>query len=219
MGKNIDTLGKLFNSYNQASQYARDNAGKLNETIGRVVDVEDPDERGRVRVVINEVDPKVLEAQGFPQGDAAETESDWIDPYPAFKGKQSPDLVGMKVKIQPSQGDPNQMVFGDVVYDIPNDPKAKMPVTSNMTRLPTYPSGQLPPATKENVGCVIVETGGPQGFDWLMVCLNRGGYKWVRHTDRLHYHTGQLPDSDGDSEARTYDDIIVTTDGPLEGSD
>jgi len=71
---------------------------------------------------------------------------------------------------------------------------------------------------------MIVELGGPQGFDWLMVCLNRGGYKWVRHSDRLHYHTGQLPDNDSegngpDDQARTYDDIIVTTDSPLEGSD
>jgi hypothetical protein len=94
-----------------------------------------------------------------------------------------------------------------------------------MTRLPCYPAGQLPPATEDNVGCLIIELGGPQGYDWLMVCLKRaGGYKWVRHADRLHYHTGQLPDNDSeangpDTQSRTYDDIIVTTGEPREGSD
>ncbi len=220
MGKNIDILGKYFNSYNQASQYARDNAGILRETAGRVIDVEDPEELGRIRVVLREVDPKYLEQNGYPQGAAKETESDWINPFPAFKGKQPKSLLDKRVKIMPSQGDPNKMIFGDVLYDIDDDPTIKeIPNTSNMTRLPVYKAGELPPATKENVGCVIVEQGGPQGFDWLMVCLNRGGYKWVRHSDRLHYHTGQLPDGDGDPEARTYDDIIVTTGSPLEGSD
>jgi uncharacterized protein YjbJ (UPF0337 family) len=210
-GRNLELLGRLLNNYNQAAQYARDNAGKLQETVGRVVDVDDPKEEGRIRVVINEVDPKVLEAQGFPQGDAKETESDWIEPNPAFKGKQPKSLVGLKVKIQPKQGDPNQMVFGDVVYDKADDPKAKMPDSSNMTRLPVYKAGELPPATKENVGCVIVESGGPQGYDWLMVCLNRGGYKWVRHIDRLHIHQSQEPDSHGDSEGKVNDDVEATT--------
>lgn len=220
MGKNIETLGKYFNSYNQASQYARDNAGILRETAGRVIDVEDPEELGRIRVVLREVDPKYLEENAYPQGDATETESDWINPFPAFKGKQPKSLLEKRVKIMPSQGDPNKMIFGDVLYDIDDDPTIKeIPNSSNMTRLPVYAAGELPPATKENVGCVIVEQGGPQGFDWLMVCLNRGGYKWVRHIDRLHYHDGQLPDSDGDAEKRTYDAVTATTDSPKEGSD
>jgi len=57
-----------------------------------------------------------------------------------------------------------------------------------------------------------------------MVCLNRGGYKWVRHIDRLHYHDGQLPDNDSESngpdqEARTWDAVTATTGSPKEGSD
>lgn len=227
MGKNIDILGKYFNSYNQASQYARDNAGILRETAGRVVDVEDPDELGRIRVVLREVDPKYLDENEYPQGGATETESDWINPFPAFKGKQPKSLVGKRVKIMPSQGDPNKMIFGDVLYDIDDDPTIKeIPNTSNMTRLPVYKAGELPPATKENIGCVIVEEGGPQGYDWLMVCLKRaGGYKWVRHIDRLHYHDGQLPDNDpglgssNDTQNRTYDAVTATTGGPFEGTD
>jgi len=229
MGRNVELFGKLLNNYNQAAQYARDNAGTLKETAGRVIDVDDPEGLGRVRVVLREVDPKYLEANGLPQGEAKGTESDWINPFPAFKGKQPKSLLEKRVKIMPSQGDPNKMVFGDVLFDKDDDPTIKeMPNTSNMTRLPVYKAGELPPAARENVGCVIVEQGGPQGYDWLMVCLNRGGYKWVRHIDRLHYHDGQLPDTDNDSEGngpdtsteqRTYDAVTATTGSPREGSD
>lgn len=227
MGKNIETLGKYFNSYNQASQYARDNAGILRETAGRVIDVEDPEELGRIRVVLREVDPKYLEENAYPQGGATETESDWINPFPAFKGKQPKSLLEKRVKIMPSQGDPNKMIFGDVLYDIDDDPTIKeIPNSSNMTRLPVYKAGELPPATKENVGCVIVEEAGPNGNDWLMVCLKRyGDYKWVRHIDRLHYHDGQLPDNDpgdnssNDTQNRTWDAVTETTNDEKEGTD
>lgn len=227
MGRNLEQFGKLLNNYNQAAQYARDNAGTLKETAGRVIDVEDPEEMGRVRVVLREVDPKYLEENGLPQGGAAETESDWINPFPAFKGKQPKSLLEKRVKIMPSQGDPNKMIFGDVLYDIDDDPTIKeMPNTSNMTRLPVYKAGELPPATKENVGCVIVEEAGPNGNDWLMVCLKRyGDYKWVRHIDRLHYHDGQLPDNDpgdnssNDTQNRTWDAVTETTNDEKEGTD
>jgi len=227
MGRNLEQFGKLLNNYNQAAQYARDNAGILRETAGRVIDVEDPEEMGRVRVVLREVDPKYLEENGLPQGDAQETESDWINPFPAFKGKQPKSLLEKRVKIMPSQGDPNKMIFGDVLYDIDDDPTIKeMPNTSNMTRLPVYKAGELPPATKENVGCVIVEEAGPNGNDWLMVCLKRyGDYKWVRHIDRLHYHDGQLPDNDpgdassNDTQNRTWDATTETTNDEKEGTD
>jgi len=227
MGRNLEQFGKLLNNYNQASQYARDNAGTLKETAGRVIDVEDPEEMGRIRVVLREVDPKYLEENGLPQGGAAETESDWINPFPAFKGKQPKSLLEKRVKIMPSQGDPNKMIFGDVLYDIDDDPTIKeMPNTSNMTRLPVYKTDELPPATKENVGCVIVEEAGPNGNDWLMVCLKRyGDYKWVRHIDRLHYHDGQLPDNDpgdnssNDTQNRTWDAVTETTNDEKEGTD
>jgi hypothetical protein len=87
-----------------------------------------------------------------------------------------------------------------------------MPDNSSMTRLPCYPSGNLPDATAENVGCVIVETGGFQGLDWLTVCLKRsGGYKWVNMMDRLHTHDSQVNDSRGDREGLVNDDTKATT--------
>ena len=224
MGKNIEILGQYFNSYNQASQYARDNAGILRETAGRVIDIEDPLEQGRIRVVLREVDPKYLEENGYPQGAATETESDWINPFPAFKGKQPKSLLEKRVKIMPSQGDPNKMIFGDVLYDIDDDPTIKeIPNSSNMTRLPIYKAGELPPPTAENIGCVVVEEGGPCSSDWLCVCLKRrGSYYWVRHIDINHIHQDQddgiqPPDGAGDGEEPVdegpiWDKVAPTTD-------
>lgn len=223
---NLDQLaGILLRSFRGAQQ-AANLSGQMMNTYGTVIDVDDPDEEGRVRVILDEVNPDFLRGKDFEQA-GEPTETDWIHPIVPLKGKQPQALVDKKarVPIVPRNGDPNRLNFGDPVYDPGEFEKAEQPMNSAMTRLPVYPSGELPPATEENIGCVIVEQGGPQGFDWLMVCLNRGGYKWVRHTDRLHYHTGQLPDNDpgdassNDTQNRTYDDIIVTTDSPLEGTD
>lgn len=222
-GHNLDQLAGIMLKSFRGAQQAANLSGQMQNTYGTIVDVEDPDEEGRVRVTLDEVNPEFLQGKDFEQSGEA-TETDWIYPIVPMKGKQPKALVGARVPIIPRNGDPNRLNFGDPVYDPNEFKKAKQPKNSAMTRLPCYPAGELPPASEENVGCMIVELGGPQGFDWLMVCLNRGGYKWVRHTDRLHYHTGQLPDNDSeangpDNQARTYDDIIVTTDAPLEGSD
>lgn len=204
---------------------------------GVIVDVNDPEDRGRVKVIFDAMNGKdVPQAEGTGDeyirariANGADT-SHWIDTSPAFKGKQPPGLIGKRVNIVVTNGQYQYAILQDVVFDPQtlteeSGGKLKMPDNSSMTRLPCYPSGQLPPASIENVGCIIVELGGPQGDDWLMVCLKRaGGYKWVRHIDRLHYHTGQLADNDTegngpDSESRTYDDVIQTTGSPKEGSD
>lgn len=196
----------------------------------KVVDVEDPQERGRVRVLFDSVNYKEI-AQVTGAGEysksrdgKAEYLSHWIDTSPAFKGRQPEGLIGKRVNIILSNAQYPYAILQDVLHDkeLLTDEaanKLEIPNNSPMSRLPVYSSGKLPPATKENVGCIIVETGGPQGDDWLMVCLKRGGkYMWVRHIDRLHYHTGQLPDSRGDREKRTYDSTVETTGSPKEGS-
>lgn len=222
---NIARLGALLQYTARGAQKAQDLSNQLPPTYGEIIDINDPQSRGRVRVILDEVNPKILEEKGFAQGGGKPSESDWIEPLNPFKGLQPKDLIGKRVPIIPRNGDPNRLSFGAPVHDPNEAKKAKPPANSDMTRLPVYPSGSLPPADEENIGCVIVEKGGPQGYDWLMVCLKRaGGYKWVRHSDRLHYHTGQLPDNDSevngpDNQARTYDDIIVTTGAPKEGSD
>ena len=198
---------------------------------GTIVDVNDAEERGRVRVIFDAMNAKdipQIEGAGYFSGERegdSSNYSHWVDVAPAFVGKQPAGLIGKRVNIVLSNGQYPYAVLNDVVYDPQNLVKdaasqLEQPNNSPMTRLPCYPSSELPPATKENVGCIIVELGGPQGDDWLMVCLKRmGGYMWVRHIDRLHYHTGQLPDSDGDIELRTFDDTIETTASPLEGFD
>jgi hypothetical protein len=210
--RSIDELaGILLHSFRGAQQ-AASLSGKMQNTYGTVVDVNDPEELGRVRVVLDQTNPEFLRGKDFEQeGEASET--DWIYPTVPFKGKQPQALVDKKarVPIVPRDGDPNRLNFGDPVYDPNEFEKAEQPMNSAMTRLPVYPAGQLPPAAKENVGCMIVEEGGPQGYDWLMVCLNRGGYKWVRHVDRLHIHQSQVSDSRGDREGRVNDDVEATT--------
>lgn len=199
-------------------------------------DVDDPQNRGRVRVLFDAMNykdiPQVEGAGEYSNERDGEEEylSHWIDVSPAFAGKQPKGLLGKRVNIQLSNGQYQYAVLQDVVHDpelLTSSSAAalELPNNSSMTRLPVYNSGELPPASKENVGCTLIETGGPQGDDWLMVCLKRGGsYKWVRHIDRLHYHTGQVPDNDNedngpDKQGRTYDSTIQTTAGPLEGSD
>lgn len=189
---------------------------------GTVVDVDDPENRGRVRVLYYDSDPDIPQVSGA--GDLAKRRectdadiSEWIDTSPAFMGKQPPGLVGKHVNIAVSNGQHQYAVMEDVLFDPQNlatdaKNKVEMPNNSSMTRLPVYPSGQMPPATAENVGCLIIEDGGFDGMQWLSVCLQRsGGYKWVNLMDRLHIHDSQASDSHGDAEGTVNDDTHATT--------
>jgi hypothetical protein len=189
---------------------------------GTVVSVDDPKELGRVKVVFDDMNPDVPQALGAGQysdkrvGKEPDS-SHWIDVSPAFKGKQPKGLVGKRVNISPSNGQYQYAILQDVLYDPQLMAKGvggnmEMPNNSSMTRLPVYGSGDLPPATEENVGCVIVEDGGFDGMQWLSVCLKRsGGYTWVNLMDRLHIHDSQANDSHGDSEGTVNDDTHATT--------
>jgi len=126
-----------------------------------------------------------------------------------------------------SNGQYQYALLQDVLYD-PDllaqkaKNKLKVPDNSSMTRLPVYSSGDLPPATAENHGCMVVESGGPMQSDWLCVCLRRNGkYLWVRHVDLAHGHAGQndssqLPDTGGDGQqpiknVSVWDNVFPTT--------
>ena len=183
---------------------------------GTIVDVDDPEERGRVRVVFDDMNPDIPQVSGA--GDWSKErigeepdKSHWIDTSPAFKGKQPKGLVGKRVNIAASNGQYQYAVLQDVMFDPQllaknKQKKLDMPNNSSMTRLPVYGSGELPPASEENHGCMVIEEGGPMSSDWLCVCLKRSGkYIWVRHVDLQHGHAGendgkQPADSDGDSE-------------------
>jgi hypothetical protein len=213
MAGNLDALAqKLLQTQTRLDYQERATKGVR---TGTIISVDDPEDRGRALVLMDTENENYIGAGG-PKSDK-QSQTYWVNSVPAFIGKLPPSVKGQRVILHTGNNDEGQLFIQDVIRDkMDKDAPAE---SSTMTRLPIYPSGSLPPANKENLGCMIVETGGPQGYDWLMVCLNRGGYKWVRHSDRLHYHTGQLPDSDSDTQKRTYDDIIVTTGSPKEGSD
>jgi hypothetical protein len=179
-----------------------------------VVDVDDPEQRGRVKVIFDDMNPKKPQVQGATgQGgygskrSGAETLSHWIDTIPAFKGKQPKRLIGLRVSVQASDGQYQYAVLDDVLWDegVLTE-KTKQPNTGTMVRLPCYKNGEFPPATEENVGCMAIELSGPMSSDWLCVVLKRQGkYIWVRHVDLQHGHAGendgkQPNDSAGDGE-------------------
>ncbi len=180
---------------------------------GKIVSVDDPENRGRVKVIFDDMNPEIPQVTGAGEfseqrlGEEPDA-SHWIDVSPAFKGKQPKGLVGKRVNISASNGQYQYAVMQDVLHDpeLLASGKLPMPDNSSMTRLPIYPSGSLPPADPENHGCMVIESGGPMQSDWLCVCLRRQGkYIWVRHVDLQHGHAGendgqQPNDSHGDSE-------------------
>jgi hypothetical protein len=189
---------------------------------GTVVDVNDPEDRGRVRVIFDDMNPDIPQVSGAGEWSKERVgkepdKSHWIDTSPAFKGRQPKGLVGKRVNIAASNGQYQYAVLQDVMYDPQllakgKEKKLDMPDNSSMTRLPIYSAGDLPPATAENVGCVVIEAGGFDGMQWLSVCLERsGGYAWVNMMDRLHIHDTQANDSAGDSEGTVNDDTHATT--------
>jgi hypothetical protein len=207
----------------QASEANMKFAGLPRGTVrGVIKDVNDPENRGRVRVVFDDMNPEIPQVTGagvYSEARVGEEPdlSHWIDVSPAFMGRQPAGLVGKRVNISVSNGQFQYAVLQDVLFDPEllaqkSAGQLKMPNNSSMTRLPVYPSGSLPPATAENVGCVIVEDGGFDGMQWLSVCLARsGGYAWVNLMDRLHIHDSQVNDSRGDREGTVNDDTHATT--------
>jgi hypothetical protein len=207
----------------QASEANMKFAGLPRGTVrGVIKDVNDPENRGRVRVVFDDMNPEipqVTDAGVYSEARVGEEPdlSHWIDVSPAFMGKQPKGLEGKRVNISVSNGQFQYAVLQDVLFDPEllaqkSANQLKMPNNSSMTRLPVYSSGSLPPATAENVGCVIVEDGGFDGMQWLSVCLARsGGYTWVNLMDRLHIHDSQVNDSRGDREGTVNDDTHATT--------
>ncbi len=214
MSRVVNLLANLAN-YADSGAMTRDNGSA--SARATIVSVDDPKERGRVLVVFDAMNgqdiPQEVGAGDYsdPRLDEPGNHSHWIDVSPAFKGKQSPGLVGKRVTISSTNGDLSYAILGDVIYDPDNltesaKGRLKVPNNSSMTRLPIYPSGSLPPPSEENHGCMVVEGGGPMSSDWLCVCLRRQGkYIWVRHVDLQHGHAGendgkQPNDSGGDRE-------------------
>ena len=235
----LKQLGRQLALMNQVtSEMNMKFAGLPHGTLrGTIVDVDDPEERGRVRVIFDDMNPDIPQVTGAGETSKSRVgeepdKSHWIDTSPAFKGKQPKGLVGKRVNIAASNGQYQYAVLQDVMFDpqlLAKDKRKKldMPNNSSMTRLPVYGSGELPPASAENHGCMVIEEGGPMDSDWLCVCLKRqGSYYWVRHIDMAHGHAGendgkQPSDTDGDGEQpvnqqTVWDYVFPTTGGEMD---
>jgi hypothetical protein len=239
--RSLFELARLLRRAERGAQLAQESSNDLKPTFGTVVDVDDPDKMGRVKVVLDQTNPDFLTADKFDQGNSQATKTDWIKPDVPFKGLQPPSMVGLRVPVKARNGDANRLSFGTPIYD-PDEYTAQgksrsggsqddasqpsadgeMPAQSDMVRLPVFPSGGLPDASAENSGCMVLEQGGPMESDWLCVCMKRKGqYYWVRHVDLAHGHAGeddgdQKPDTDGDGqdpvkENSVWDYVFPTT--------
>jgi len=196
-------LIKQIASMQQASEANMKYAGLPNSCVrATVYDIEDPEHRGRVRVLFDDFNHNIPQVQNA--GDSSKERisdgtpqlSHWIDVSPSFKGRQPKGMVGKRCNIVISNRQFQYAVLGDVLYDpqMLTDKAGKeyqQPNNSSMTRMPIYEAGDLPPACEENHGCSVIEKGGPYSDDWLCVCLQRKGkYLWVRHIDMQHGHAG-----------------------------
>jgi len=186
----------------QASEANMKFAGLPRGTLrGKIVDVNDPEERGRVKVVFDDMNPEIPQVSGAGEWSKERIgkepdSSHWIDVSPAFKGKQPEGLVGKRVNISASNGQYQYAVLQDVLFD-PDllaegvKDKLEMPNNSSMTRLPIYNSDEIPKPCQENHGCLLIENNGPMSGDWMCVCVKRDGeYYWVRVSDLAHGHAG-----------------------------
>ena len=213
----LSELASLLRRGDRGAQIAQELSGNMQPTFGKITDVEDPDRRGRVKVVLDQVNPDFISENGQDQGSSQPTKTDWISPDVPFRGVQPDQLVGMRVPVKARNGDPNRLSFGAPIYD-PEESESQqgqfssgggsrsrsaptgggenqegdIPPNSDMVRCQVFPSGSLPDASAENHGCMVIEEGGPCDSDWLCVCIKRrGSFFWVRHVDLNHIHADQ----------------------------
>jgi len=227
----INELASMLRRGDRGAQIAQELSGNMQPTFGLITDVEDPERRGRIKVVLDQVNPEFVSETGNDQGSSQPTKTDWITPDIPFRGVQPDQLVGMRVPVKARNGDPNRLSFGAPIYD-PEETESQqklwegdakeIPPNSDMVRCQVFPSGSLPDASAENHGCIVIEEDGPMESDWLCVCIKRKGeFYWVRHIDMNHGHAGeddgqQQPDSDGDGEVpveelTVWDYVFPTT--------
>ena len=217
----------------QATEANMKFAGLPRGTVrGTIKDVNDPENRGRVRVVFDDMNPEIPQVSGA--GDWSKERvgeepdlSHWIDVSPAFNGKQPKGMVGKRVNISVSNGQYQYAVLQDVMYDpqllaTGKQGDLKRPNNSSMTRLPVYDVDEVPLPSEDNHGCLIIENNGPMNGDWICVCVKRDGkFYWVRLADLAHGHAGgndgsQQVDSMGNRQnpvmqGATGDGVFPTT--------
>lgn len=183
---------------------------------GTIVSVNDPLDRGRVKVVTDNFNPNDSGQTSSYQA----TTTAWATVTNSFIGKQSEMLVGQRVFLHTVGNDPNNLVVGDVIHD---DNSVSPALGNTMVRMPMYSAGNLPKPCAANLGCTVIELDGPCSSDWLCTCLRRRGtYLWIRHVDLNHIHADQddgrqPPDSAKNTqepvdEGTIWDKVAPTTD-------
>jgi len=214
----MSNLIKLLAETQTAARYARELQGRLlGGQRGIVVDVDDPLNLGRVKVVL---DSREDSEKGVAYS------SNWYTTLGSFTGRQPASLVGQRVSVVFTDGNPSLGVIADILFD---QTSTKPASASTMVRLPLYKVGELPPASELNRGCVALIMDDVYG-DYQVVCLKRQGqYLWERTAALTHIHAGQQsgfqgPDSDGNSQQpvdqstrKVYDDVTPTTHAPQFG--
>ena len=107
----LNELARLLKRTDRGSQIAQELSGKMQPTYGKIVDVDDPERRGRVKVILDTANPDFLTADGYDQGESKPTQTDWISPQVPFKGVQPEKMVGLRVPIKARDGDSKPSQF------------------------------------------------------------------------------------------------------------
>ena len=57
----LNKLARLLKSAERGAQIAQELSGNMQPTFGKIVDVNDPERRGRVKVILDQVNPEFLD--------------------------------------------------------------------------------------------------------------------------------------------------------------
>lgn len=195
----LDNLAKLLLEAKRSSETVRELKNRHWGLItGVVVDVNDPFNKGRVRV----------SPDTFEGGSATEY---WCTVVDSYEGNQPKGILNQKVLLAPLEGSPYRykvisLLDGDVgLYDPAtaggqfnskfsatddwnlNDRKGLSSRTGMMMRLPVYnlrDGDVLPTCHQRNSGVVVISD---DGFDsYQLTCLRyRGGWKWTKFSREI----------------------------------
>lgn len=184
----------------KAARFAKDLQARTRGNIrGVVVDVADPLKMGRVKVVVDSKD-----------GGEVAYASEWIPVAEPFSGTQPETLIGTRVDLTATDSDFQKLIVSNIIRD---EESKEAPKNTTMVRLPAYPKGSLPPATKENLGCMIVVESKAYDWDFICVCLGKGGsYYWVPLSHHNHEHKGLLVEGEPHEADFAFDQVYPTTD-------
>jgi hypothetical protein len=202
----LTNLVSLLRDAKRAGEFTREMQGRHWGLItGKVVDVNDPASKGRVRIAPDSF------------ADQAATEY-WCSISGSFEGIQPKALLNQKVLIASLDGSPYKykvigLLDGDIgLYDPStiigeynaklsatdehslNDRKGLSARTGVMSRLAVYnlrDGDILPPCHQKNSGAQVVVDDGYDSF--CLTCLRyRGGWKWIKGERSIYSNTVEV---------------------------